>query len=337
MSEQKSVMVFIELNDGKIADVSLELVCEAALLAEQLDTQVEAVAVGYNAEAELQKLGQYGCSRVYYTDDNRLACFSSVPFAKIMVDAIKKYQPQIVLFGATTMGRDVAPRVASALKCGLTADCTQLQIGDHKIRDTVYENILLQIRPAFGGNIIATIVSPESVPSMATVREGVMKMADPDLNRKTEIITAACNVSDNDFLTEVVEVVREESTVNLKTAKIIVSAGMGAGSVEGLALVKQLAKTLGGVVGASRPVADAGLLDRCHQVGQTGVTVRPNLYIACGISGQIQHRAGMEGAKRIIAINKDPEAPIFNIAHYGIVGDVLDVIPRMIKAYKAKA
>ena len=337
MSEQKTVMVFIELNDGRIADVSLELVCEAGILAEKLNTKVAAVAIGYNAVNALEILGQYGCSRVYYTDDPRLSHFSSIPFSKIMIDAINKYQPQIVLFGATTMGRDVAPRVASALKCGLTADCTQLQIGEHKIKDKIYENILLQIRPAFGGNIIATIVSPESVPSMATVREGVMKMADPDPNGKSEIITEACKVADEDFLTEVMEVVREESTVNLKAAKIIVSAGMGAGSPEGLTLVKQLAKTLGGVVGASRPVADAGLLDRSHQVGQTGVTVRPNLYIACGISGQIQHRAGMEGAKRIIAINKDPDAPIFNIAHYGIVGDINEVIPRMIKAYKAKA
>jgi electron transfer flavoprotein alpha subunit len=235
------------------------------------------------------------------------------------------------------MGRDVAPRVASSLKCGLTADCTQLKIGEHKIKDKVYNNILLQIRPAFGGNILATIVSPESVPSMATVREGVMKMADPDPSGKVQIITETCGVADDDFLTEVLEVVREESTVNLKGAKIIVSAGMGAGSPEGLELVKKLAKTLGGVVGSSRPVADAGLLDRCHQVGQTGVTVRPNLYIACGISGQIQHRAGMEGAKRIIAINKDPDAPIFNIAHYGIVGDIHDVIPKMIKAYKARS
>lgn len=337
MSKSNNVMVFIEQNDKKIADVSLELVCEAKRLADQLNVEVEAVAMGHGMHQELEMLGKYGCRRVYYTDDERLSCFSSIPYAKIVVTSIQMHEPQIVLFGATTMGRDVAPRVASALKCGLTADCTQLKIGDHKIKDKTYENILLQIRPAFGGNIIATIVSPESKPSMATVREGVMKMADPDHSGKTEIKIETYNLTDDDFLTEVIEVVREEKTVDLKSAKIIVSAGMGAGDEEGLLLVKKLAQTLGGVVGSSRPVADAGLLDRCHQVGQTGVTVRPNLYIACGISGQIQHRAGMEGAKRIIAINKDPEAPIFNIAHYGIVGDIHDIIPKMIKAYKAKA
>jgi electron transfer flavoprotein alpha subunit len=219
----------------------------------------------------------------------------------------------------------------------LTADCTKLGIGDHRIKDTVYENVLLQIRPAFGGNIIATIVSPESMPSMATVREGVMKMEDPDCSRKAEIIPEVCDLPDADFSTELIKVVREPKTVDLKSAKIIVSAGMGAADPESLSLVAELARTIGGVVGASRPVADAGVLDRCRQVGQTGTTVRPNLYIACGISGQIQHRAGMEGARRIIAVNPDPEAPIFTFAHYGIVGDVREVLPKMIKAYKATA
>jgi electron transfer flavoprotein alpha subunit len=333
----ENILVFVELNDGRIADVSLELVCEAQRLAKRLGVEVEGVAMGHGAKAELSGLGRYGCSRVFYTEDQRLYRFSSVPFSRIVVNTISASKPRIVLFGATTMGRDVAPRVASALKCGLTADCTQLAIGDHKIKDRVYENILLQIRPAFGGNIIATIVSPESVPSMATVREGVMKMAEPDPSKTAAVETHPCNLPDGDFLTEVIEVVREEKTVNLKAAKIIVSVGMGAGDPEGLALVNDLAKTLGGVVGSSRPVADSGLLERDRQVGQTGVTVRPNLYIACGISGQIQHRAGMEGAKRIIAINRDPDAPIFAIAHYGIVGDVYDVIPKMIKAFKAKA
>lgn len=337
MSANKSVMVFIEQNDKKIADVSLELVCEANSLADKLDVPVEAIAIGHNMKKELEVLGGYGCQTVYYTDDKRLAHFTSVPYAKTIVKIIKKYEPQIVLFGATTTGRDVAPRVASELKCGLTADCTELQIGEHKIKDKVYENTLLQIRPAFGGNIVATIVSPESVPSMATVREGVMKMIEPDPSKKAEIIDEKCELSDDDFLTEVIEVVHEEKSVDLKSAQIIVSAGMGACNPESLKLVKELARVLGGVVGASRPVVDSGLLDKDHQVGQTGMTVRPTLYIACGISGQIQHRAGMAGSKRIIAINKDPNAPIFDIAHYGIVGDVNDVIPKMIKAYKAKA
>jgi electron transfer flavoprotein alpha subunit len=337
MSVDNHVMVFIEFDGNRIADVSLELVCEAKRLADQLGVRVEAVAMGYEKQPLLPLLGQFGCSRVYYTNDQRLGCFSSIPYAEIAAGAIVKYAPQIVLFGATTMGRDIAPRVASKLKCGLTADCTQLQIGSHKIKDKEYDNILLQIRPAFGGNIIATIVSPESMPSMATVREGVMKLTEPDTLGDVVILEEPCELPDAFFLTEVLEVVREEKAVDLKQARIIVSAGMGASDPEGIALVKALADTLGGVVGSSRPVADAGVLDRCRQVGQTGVTVRPNLYIACGISGQIQHRAGMERAKRIIAINQDPEAPIFSIAHYGIVGDVHEVIPKMIKAYKAKS
>ena len=337
MSGENSVMVFVEFVEDQVADVSMELVCEAGRLAQKLGVKVTAVAVGNEKQKALETLGAYGCDTVYYTEDPRLAFFSSVPYAKCVEETILKEKPQIVLFGATTMGRDIAPRVASSLKCGLTADCTQLQIGSHKIKDKTFDNILLQIRPAFGGNIIATIVSPESVPSMATVREGVMKMTDPDPAGSVTIRKKACNVPDDAFLTEVLEVVREAKSVNLKGARIIVSAGMGASDPEGLSLVTQLAETLGGMVACSRPVADAGVLDRCHQVGQTGVTVRPNLYIACGISGQIQHRAGMDDAKRIIAINSDPDAPIFSIAHYGIVGDIKEVIPRMIKAYKAKS
>ncbi len=334
MSKQKNVMVFIESRAGKIAEVSLELLGAATDLAEQLGVQVEAVAVGHNLTDELAVLGHHGCQRVYYTDDARLAHFTSIPYAKTVINTIKAHNPGIVLFGATTMGRDVAPRVASALKCGLTADCTDLQIGEHKIKDKIYKNILLQIRPAFGGNIIATIVSPESMPSMATVREGVMKMAAPNPGLTVEVVNQACQLSDDDFLTEVLEVISEEKAVNLKAAQIIVSAGMGASDPEAIELARELAHALCGELGCSRPVVDSGILDKDHQVGQTGITVRPNLYIACGISGQIQHRAGMSEAKRIIAINKDPHAPIFAIAHYGIVGDVKDVLNKMIKAYR---
>ena len=336
MDSTKNVMVFIESRDSKVAEVSLELLSAANRLATELGVGVEAVALGHNLEEELKVLGHFGCQQVYYTDDVRLAHFSSIPYAKTVVHTIKQYQPQIVLFGATTMGRDVAPRVASALKCGLTADCTDLQIGEHKIKDITYEKTLMQIRPAFGGNIIATIVSPESVPSMATVREGVMKMMLPDTGKTVAIIPNPCMVDDDDFLTEILEIVNEEKQVNLKAAQIIVSAGMGASDPEAIDLAGNLAKVLGGELGCSRPVVDSGILDKDHQVGQTGITVRPNLYIACGISGQIQHRAGMSEAKRIIAINKDPLAPIFSLAHYGIVGDVKDVLGKMIKAYKTK-
>lgn len=333
MQAQPHVMVFIEQTDKRIADVSLELVSKAGELARKLGGRVEAVALGHEMNAELSVLGRYGCRTVYYIDDSRLARFTSVPYAKLVVSVIRKYAPQIVLFGATTTGRDIAPRVASELRCGLTADCTDLQIGEHRIKDRVYDKTLLQIRPAFGGNIVATIVSPESHPSMATVREGVMPMVEPDPDGTVDIVVEDCSLGDEAFMTDVVKVIREERSVNLKVANIIVSVGMGA--ADAVEQVRDLAKTLGGALGASRPVVDAGILPKAHQVGQTGTTVRPNLYIACGISGQIQHRAGMSEAKRIIAINKDPEAPIFNIAHYGIVGDVSDVIPKMIKAYKA--
>jgi electron transfer flavoprotein alpha subunit len=329
-------MVFIEQRDGEIADVSLELICEAKRLAEDLHVPVTGVSAGYNIKQDLKELGKYGCEKIYYIDDKRLSHFTSVPYAKLIVNVIRKYHPQIVLFGASTMGRDVAPRVASEIKCGLTADCTELKIGDYKTKTKEYKNILQQIRPAFGGNIIATIVSLEGGVSMATVREGVMKMSEPDLSKEAEVIEEPCDLAEDDFMTEVMEIVRKEKTVNLKSAQIIVSAGMGANTPEAIQLVKELADTIGGEVGSSRPVVDSGTLSKERQVGQTGTTVRPNLYIACGISGQIQHRAGMAEAKRIIAINTDENAPIFDIAHYGIVGDVCDVIPKMIKAYKTE-
>jgi electron transfer flavoprotein alpha subunit len=334
---KKNILVVIEQTDNKIAEVSLELICKACELAKQLNVAVDAVAIGFNLQNELEKLGGYGCETVYYVEDKRLTHFTSVPYAKNIVNIINKYQPQIVLFGASVNGRDVSPRVASALRCGLTADCTELQIGTYEFRGQAWENTLLQIRPAFGGNIIATIASPESTPSMATVREGVMKMIPPDHSKRAKIINEKCELTDADFLTEILEIVRAQRSVNLKAASIIVAAGMGVANQQSLNLVRDLAKTIGAEVGCTRPVIDAGLLPWEHQIGQTGTTVRPNLYIACGISGQIQHTAGMDEAKRIIAINSDPTAPIFKVAHYGIVGDLNSVIPKMIKAYKNKA
>ncbi len=336
MSSKNNILVFVESNSGKIAGVSLELISKAACLAAQLKVDVTAVAIGHEIKDGLASLGNYGCKQVYYIEDKRLAHPTAVPYAKIIVQIIKKYNPQIVLFGATTTGRSVAPRVASELKCGLTADCTDLQIGSFAIQDKTYENILLQIRPAFGGNIIATIVSPESSPSMASVRDGVMTICPPDKSSLAEIIPEKHQLQDSDFMTEVMEIIHEEKKVNLKAANIIVSAGMGASSPESLALVKKLAHTLCAELGCSRVIVDSGILHKDHQVGQTGTTVRPKLYIACGISGQVQHRAGMAESKRIIAINSDPNAPIFNIAHYGIVGDLNEIIPKMIKAYKGE-
>jgi electron transfer flavoprotein alpha subunit len=337
MSEVQNILVFIEQSDGKVADVSLELICEGRRLSEKLGCEVEGFLAGDQIQAdELAKLGHYGCQRVFLAEDPRLAHFTSIPYSEVACQVITQHKPRIVLFGATTNGRDIAPRVASKLGCGLTADCTELEIGDYKFKDKEYHNILLQNRPAFGGNILATIVSPESNPVMSTVREGVMKLDAPDLQKTVEVVKFSPDLKQDHFLTEVVEVIRQEKAVDLKKSRIIVSAGMGACNPESLALVKQLAEVLGGEVGASRPVIDSGLLPRDHQVGQTGITVRPNLYICCGISGQIQHRAGMDQSQRIIAINNDPNAPIFAVAHYGIVGDVNEVLPKMIEAYKAK-
>ncbi|MBI9100940.1 MAG: electron transfer flavoprotein subunit alpha/FixB family protein [Spirochaetales bacterium] len=336
MSTANSVMVFIQQEDGKIADVSLELVCKARDLANKLGVEVTAAIFGKSVAKAAGELIPYGVDEVFYVEDERLLHYTPVPYTKLMIQTIKDREPQIVLYGATTEGRDIAPRVASNLKVGLTADCTELQIGDHVQKGTEYKDILYQIRPAFGGNIIATIVSPEKKPQMATVREGVMKMEAPDPSRKGTITKVDSIITDDDIHTEIIERIKEEKLVDLKGAQIIVSGGVGVGSKENFKLIYDLAHTIGAEVGASRAAVDAGYIDHDHQVGQTGTTVRPKLYIACGISGSIQHRAGMDESSRIIAINSDPEAPIFGIAQYGIVGDLKEVIPNFIKAYKAR-
>ena len=337
MSKKDSVMVFIQQDDGKVAEVSLELVCKAKELAALLGAKVTGVLMGHKLEDEAKRILSYGIEELFVVDNEKLDHYTPLPYTKAMVEIVKSHEPQIVLYGATTTGRDIAPRVASSLKVGLTADCTDLQIGDHDQRGTTYKNILYQIRPAFGGNIIATIVSPEKKPQMATVREGVMKMTPPDPTFKGTITPVEVKFDGSEFLTEIVKRIREEKSVDLKGSQIIVAGGVGVGSKEDFDLIKELAHLLNGEVGASRAAVDAGFVSKDHQVGQTGTTVRPKLYIACGISGSIQHRAGMAESARIIAINTDPESPILQIAHYGIVGDLKEVIPRLIKAYKAKA
>jgi electron transfer flavoprotein alpha subunit len=247
-------------------------------------------------------------------------------------------RPDVVLFGASPTGRDLAPRVASRLRTGLTADCTNLRIGDHTdpVSKTEYTDLLYQIRPAFGGNIIATIVTPDHRPQMATVREGVMRLAEPDPSRTGDVVPLDVQLDAEADAVTILERVKAERTVNLKGAKVVVAGGAGVGSPEGFHLLRELADVLGGEIGASRAAVDGGFISRDHQVGQTGTTVRPKLYIAAGISGSVQHRAGMVESSKIIAINSDPEAPIFAFAHYGIVGDLFEVIPLMIEAYKSK-
>ncbi len=339
MSNIGNVWVFVEQEGGKIADVSLELVSRGVELAQKLNVKVEAVLLGDKVAHCADTLFSYGCSTVFLAEDPRLEPFTVLPYAKVIMDLIKEHKPNILLFGATMKGRELAPRVASEKLAGLTADCTDLQIDDFddKVNKKFYTNKLMQIRPAFGGNIIATIVNTWDDPQMVTVREGVMKMSAPDKSRKGKIVKVPVALTAQEMVVKVIERVRQEKSVNLKGAQIIVAGGYGVGTKANFKLIHDLAATLGGEVGASRAAVDAGWIDHDHQVGQTGVTVRPKLYIACGISGSIQHRAGMTDSKKIIAINTDPGAPIFSVAHYGIIGDLNTIIPMMIKAYKAKA
>ena len=340
MSDKKigNVWVFIEQEGGKIADVSLELVCKGRELADRLGVKLEALLLGSGLETVVETVYHYGSDVVYLVDDKRLEPFTVLPFARVIIDLVREHRPNILLFGATVKGRELAPRIASSLLAGLTADCTSLEIDDFddKINKKAYKDKLMQIRPAFGGNIIATIVNTWDDPQMVTVREGVMKMEEPDTSRKGQLVRVKATLSKDETIVKVIERVREEKEVDLKASQIIVAGGYGVGSKDNFKLIYELAETLGGDVGASRAAVDAGWIDHDHQVGQTGVTVRPKLYIACGISGSVQHRAGMDESKKIIAVNNDPDAPILSVAHYGIVGDLNEVIPKMIKAYKAK-
>ena len=338
MSEKNGVLVFIEQQDGEVAEVSLELVCKGRELADTLGVSLGAVLPGKDIGGLADSLFAYGADKVYTVDHPELEHYRTLPYARVVCDVIRKAEPQIALYGATAVGRDLAPRIASTLRTGLTADCTDLQIGDHAEAGgkREYKDLLYQIRPAFGGNIIATIVSPEHRPQMATVREGVMKMSAPDASRKGTAVSFDAAIEDGDLMTEFIEIERKEKSVDLKGANIIIGGGAGVGSPENFKLIFDLAHVLGAEVGASRSAVDSGLIGKDHQVGQTGTTVRPKLYIACGISGAVQHRAGMQESGKIIAINSDPDAPIFDIAHYGIVGDLKDVIPMLIKAYRSK-
>ncbi|MGC9343632.1 MAG: electron transfer flavoprotein subunit alpha/FixB family protein, partial [Bacteroidales bacterium] len=271
-------------------------------------------------------------------DDKRLSPYLTLPHTQIVKSVFEKEKPQIALFGASSVGRDLAPRIASSLKCGLTADCTSLEIGDHydKKSDTKYENLLLQIRPAFGGNIVATIINPETRPQLATVREGVMKKEVFDSDHKGQVkkIKVDDLLTDSDFAISIIERHMENRKVNIKNAGIIIAGGYGVGSKENFKLLFELAEVLGADVGGSRAAVDAGFIEHERQIGQTGVTVRPKLYIACGISGQVQHRAGMAESAMVISINTDPNAPINKIADYVITGDISEVLPKMIKFYK---
>lgn len=336
-----NLFVFCELDEGKPADVSLELLTKGRSLANTLGCKLEAVVLGSGIKGIEKELFPYGTDVVHVADDPALEHYRTMPFTSVIAGLFRNEKPQIALMGATTAGRDLGPRVSSALHSGLTADCTALEIGDHYVKksDTTYKNLLYQIRPAFGGNIIATIINPDHRPQMATVREGVMKREIVNKNYRGEL--KEINVSDfirpEDLAVEIIERHMETRKVDIKAAQIVVSGGYGMGSKENFSLLYELAAVLGGEVAASRAAVDAGFAGHERQVGQTGVTVRPKLYIACGISGQIQHTAGMDQSGKVIAINNDPMAPINSIADYVINGDVAEVIPKLIKYYKTNA
>lgn len=336
--DKNNLIVYCEFEDGKVADVSLELLTKGRQLASKLGVKLEAIVIGDNLDKVEEQLFPYGVDRVYKVADKRLYPYTTNPHAAVLINLFKEIEPQICLMGATCIGRDLGPRVSSCLHSGLTADCTALEIGDHKDVKTgkEYTDLLYQIRPAFGGNIVATIVNPECRPQMATVREGVMKKEVFDPAHKGEVVNLdpAKYVKDEDFVVEIIDRHIEKSKINIKNSPIIVAGGYGVGSKENFDLLFELANTLGAEVGASRAAVDAGFTEHARQIGQTGVTVRPKLYIACGISGQIQHIAGMQDSSIIISINNDPNAPINTIADYVITGNVEDVVPKLIKYYK---
>ena len=333
-----NVFVYCELEGTTIADVSLELLTKGRKLANQLNCQLEAIVAGSGLEGIEKQVMPYGVDKVHIFDAPGLFPYTSLPHSSVLINLFKEEKPQICLMGATVIGRDLGPRVSSALTSGLTADCTSLEIGSHedKRAGKTYENRLYQIRPAFGGNIVATIINPEHRPQMATVREGVMKKEILDADYKGEVVKhdVAKYVPETDYVVKVIDRHIEKAKHNLKGAPIVVAGGYGMGSKESFDMLFELAKELHAEVGASRAAVDAGFCDHDRQIGQTGVTVRPKLYIACGISGQIQHIAGMQDAGIIISINNDENAPINTIADYVINGTVEEVIPKMIKYYK---
>ncbi len=339
VNRQGEVWVFAEQEAGKLSEVPLELMSKGRSLADQLGVSLGAVLAGKGVRPLADTLVAHGADRVYVVEDDQLDHYQAAGYSKVICDLITAQKPQIVMYGATAIGRDLAPHVASTMKAGLTADCTDLQIGDHTPPGTedLHENLLLQIRPAFGGNIIATIVNYDRWPQMATVREGVMPMVEPDPSRTGEVIDCDADLNGTPLPLILIDSQRRARKVNLKASRIIVAGGAGVGSRENFQLIWDLAGCLGAAVGGSRAAVDLGYVDHDHQVGQTGTTVRPAMYIACGISGAVQHRAGMAEAAKIVAINTDPEAPILSIAHYGIVGDLKDVIPRLIKTIRSGA
>ena len=324
----KDVYVIAEQRDGKIQKVGLELIGEATKLAKDLGEQVVAVLLGSNITDKAQELIQHGADKVVVVDDPMLEKYATEPYAKAITAVIKACEPEIVLYGATSIGRDLAPRVSARVHTGPTADCTKLAINEET-------KLLHMTRPAFGGNIMATIVCKNHRPQMATVRPGVMAALAKDATRTGEVVNFKVDFVPADMNVEILEEVKEtKKTVDITEAKVLVSGGRGIGSADFVPVLQEAADVLGGVVTGSRPVIEAGWLDKDRQVGQTGKTVRPDLYLACGISGAIQHVAGMESSEVVISINKDDNAAIFSVSDLGVVGDVKVILPKLVEALK---
>ena len=338
LEEYKGVYIYAQQVDNKLSDIAFELVGKAKELAADLNTEVTAVLLGSNVKALATELGEYGADKVIVVDNPALETYRTEPYAQALVSVINEYKPEIMLVGATAIGRDLGPTVSARVKTGLTADCTKLEIGDFPINampgQEQKHNQLLMTRPAFGGNTIATIACPDNRPQMATVRPGVMQKIDPIEGAKAEVIEYNPGFTPDNKYVEIMDIVKSVTdTVDIMDAKILVSGGRGVGE-EGFGMLKELAEVLGGEVSCSRAVVDNGWQPRDIQVGQTGKTVRPNVYFAIGISGAIQHVAGMEESDIIIAINKDETAPIFDVADYGIVGDLNKIVPKLTEALK---
>ena len=339
ISEYKGVFVFAQQVDGIVGGIAFELVGEGKKLANDLGVDVTAILIGSDIKDQAERLGAYGADRVIVVDDPALKDYRTEPYTHAMASVIKEFKPEIVLIGATAIGRDLGPRLAARIHTGLTADCTQLDIGDFPLNPVPGKeqkhNQLLMTRPAFGGNTIATIACPDFRPQMATVRPGVMQKLPKDPYHKAEVIEFNPGFEENGNYVEILEIVKAVSDVaDIMDAKILVSGGRGVGSPENFKILQDLADVIGGTVSCSRAVVDAGWKPKDLQVGQTGKTVRPNLYIACGISGAIQHLAGMEESDIIVAINKDEYAPIFDVADYGVVGDLNKIVPALTEKLK---
>ena len=341
MEQYKGVFIYAQQVDGEISPIAFELLGKAKDLAADLDTDVTAVLLGSKIKGLADQLAEYGADRVIVVDDPVLEVYRTEPYAQALTAVINEYKPEIMLVGATAIGRDLGPRVSARVGTGLTADCTKLEIGDFPLNPLPGKeqkhNQLLMTRPAFGGNTIATIACPDNRPQMATVRPGVMQKIDPVKGAKVEVVEFNPELKENNCYVEILDIVKEVAEVaDIQQAKILVSGGRGVGSKENFKILQDLADALGGTVSCSRAVVDNGWMPKDLQVGQTGKTVRPNVYFAIGISGAIQHTAGMEESDIIIAINKDESAPIFDVADYGIVGDLNKIVPLITEAVKAR-